>query len=91
MVFEWDAAKDRINWHKHGIDFATASKAFKDPHRVYSVDVKHSTEHEVRWYCFGQVEQAVLTVRFTIREGKIRIFGAGYWREGQGVYDKENR
>ena len=33
----------------------------------------------------------VLTVRFTYRDEIIRIFGAGYWRKGKTIYDRENK
>ncbi|PIQ81816.1 MAG: hypothetical protein COV76_06885 [Candidatus Omnitrophica bacterium CG11_big_fil_rev_8_21_14_0_20_64_10] len=29
----------------------------------------------------------ILTVRFVYRSGKIRIFGAGYWRGGRKYYE----
>ncbi len=32
-----------------------------------------------------------MTVRFTIRDNKIRIFGAGYWREGKKKYEEKNK
>lgn len=32
-----------------------------------------------------------LDVRFTYRRKVIRIIGAGYWRKGKAVYEKENR
>jgi hypothetical protein len=31
MEFEWDAAKERANIAKHGLDFQTASRVFLDP------------------------------------------------------------
>lgn len=31
-----------------------------------------------------------LTVRFTYRGSVIRIFGAGYWRKGKVIYEREN-
>jgi hypothetical protein len=31
-----------------------------------------------------------MTVRFTFRDEVIRIFGAGYWRNGRKIYEKEN-
>jgi uncharacterized protein len=31
-----------------------------------------------------------LTVRFTYREGVVRIIGAGYWRKGRRIYEREN-
>ena len=32
-----------------------------------------------------------MTVRFTWRDGRIRIFGAGYWRKGKKIYAQQNR
>ncbi|MYC95627.1 MAG: BrnT family toxin [Caldilineaceae bacterium SB0661_bin_32] len=34
----------------------------------------------------GRVESGILTVRFTYRANKIRIFGAGYWRKYRALY-----
>ena len=42
-------------------------------------------------FCFGEVEGGILTVRFTYRGGVIRIFGAGYWRKGKAIYERENK
>ena len=66
-----------------------AQFAFADPRRVIAEDLSHSSS-EKRYYCFGEVGGGVLTVRFTYREGVIRIFGAGYWRKGKRIYDREN-
>lgn len=90
MEFEWDPAKERINREKHGISFSEAQHAFLDLERVLAVDHKHSTRREMRFFCFGMVQGRVLTVRFTYREQKIRIFGAGFWREGKMRYEKAN-
>jgi hypothetical protein len=79
--FEWDAKKDQDNQERHRVSFAKAQLAFADPKRVIAEDLSHSSS-EKRHYCFGAVEGGVLTVRFTYREGVIRIFGAGYWRKG---------
>ncbi len=87
--FEWDAAKDRANRLKHGIAFGSAQHAFLDPFRVIAEDIDHS-HGERRYFCFGEVESGVMTVRFTWRNGKIRIFGAGYWRKGKTIYEKAN-
>ena len=91
MNFEWDAQKDCINQSKHNVSFAEAQFAFMDPHRVIAVDGKHSTAEETRYFCFGKVEDRVLTVRFTYRKGNIRIFGAGYWREGRKRYEQKKK
>ena len=45
---------------------------------------------EERFYCFGEVDGGVLTVRFTYRASVIRIIGAGYWRKGKAIYEREN-
>jgi hypothetical protein len=34
---------------------------------------------------------SVGTVRFSYRSNKIRIIGAGYWRKGKKIYEKENK
>ena len=69
--FEWDPAKDQENQKKHGVSFAKAQFAFADPSRVIAEDLSHSSR-EKRYYCFGWVEDAVLTVRFTYRGDVIR-------------------
>ncbi len=73
------------------MSFEEAKKAFFDDKRIIAFDEKHSTEKEKRYFCFGLVEGKVLTVRFTVRKNKIRIFGSGYWREGGKKYEKENK
>jgi uncharacterized DUF497 family protein len=72
-IFEWDVAKDRINRAKHGVTFERAQQAFLDPLRVIAEDLEHSAG-EPRYFCFGRVDGAVLTVRFTHRDGNIRIW-----------------
>lgn len=87
--FEWDCEKELINIAKHGVSFQEAMAAFSDAKRVIAEDVDHS-HHEQRYYCFGSVNYQVLTVRFTMRDTKIRIIGAGYWRKGRNIYEQEN-
>lgn len=86
--FEWDDEKDHANQRKHGVAFAIAQLAFLDDRRVIAEDMDHGGD-ERRYFCFGMVEGAVLTVRFTWRMGRIRIFGAGYWRKGRRIYEQE--
>jgi uncharacterized protein len=88
--FEWDAEKDQANQIKHGVSFATAQYAFADQQRVIAKDETHSDSEE-RFYCFGQVSEGILTVRFTYRADVIRIIGAGYWRKGKAIYERENQ
>ena len=87
--FEWDPGKDQENQEKHGVAFAMAQFAFADAKRVIAEDLSHSSS-EKRYYCFGRVGAGILTVRFTYRDEVIRIFGAGYWRKGKRIYEREN-
>jgi len=88
MTFEWDVNKNRENIKKHGVSFETAQKAFCDKKRIIAGDEKHSME-EGRFFCIGNDGSGILTVRFTIRNGAIRIIGAGYWREGKKKYEQK--
>lgn len=88
--FQWDHAKDQSNHRKHGISFSLAQFAFLDERRVILEDLDHN-EDEKRYYCLGKVGGGIMTVRFTYRKTKIRIFGAGYWRKGKRIYERENK
>jgi len=90
LRFEWDPDKDAANQRKHKVSFADAQFAFADPQRVIAKDLDHSQTEE-RFYCFGMVQEGVITVRFTYRADVIRIFGAGYWRRGKKIYERENQ
>ncbi len=85
--FEWDEKKDHANRQKHGVSFYEAQKAFLDPGRIIAEDLEHG-QSEQRYYCFGKVEEGVMTVRFTYRGKKIRIIGAGFWRKGKKIYEE---
>ncbi len=87
--FVWDSEKELENIQKHRVDFITACKVFKDSKRKIYIDSKHSMEEE-RFFCIGRVGNKILTVRFTYRSHKIRIFGAGYWRKGELYYERED-
>ena len=89
--FEWDKNKDHENQKKHGVSFFEAQYAFLDSIRIIFEDVDHS-DVERRFYCLGKNKDGsgILTVRFTYRHNRIRIIGAGYWRKGRKMYEKEN-
>ena len=90
MKFEWDEDKNLANIEKHGVSFAKAQLAFTDPHRVIADDLSHSSI-EKRYYCFGRVEDGIMTVRFAYPGDAIRIIGAGYWRKGRASYERESQ
>lgn len=81
--------KNAENQLKHGVSFFDAQQAFLDPNRLIAEDLDHSVE-ELRYYCFGRVLGGIMTVRFTYRNHKIRIMGAGYWRKGRKIYENKN-
>jgi len=90
FTFEWNEEKNKVNIEKHHISFYEAQKAFLDLNRVVLKDLNHSNDED-RYFCLGKVEEHILTVRFAIRNNSIRIFGAGYWRKGKKIYEKENK
>ena len=87
--FDWDPAKQAANIAKHGVGFHDAQLAFLDPKRIIAVNDKHSAA-EARYFCIGRVSDGILTVRFTWRDKRIRIIGAGFWREGRKLYEDQN-
>jgi len=89
-TFDWDADKDAENRRKHGVSFREAQEAFLDPRRILAKDLSHSDDEE-RFYCIGRCGGGILTVRFTYRQGVIRIFGAGHWRKGKKLYEQANQ
>jgi uncharacterized protein len=90
LHFEWDEPKNIENQRKHGVAFGLAQHAFSDPNRIISQDLAHSIS-EKRFYCYGKVGEAIMTVRFTYRKDKVRIIGAGCWRKGKKTYESENQ
>ena len=89
--FEWDEAKELANQNKRGVSFYEAQYAFLDKRRIIAKDFAHS-KNEERVYCIGRNKEnsGVLTVRFTFRDQRIRIIGAGYWRKGRKIYEQAN-
>jgi len=88
--FEWDEDKSRLNKRLHGLTLKEATEVFRDPDRVPSKDEAHSKEEE-RFYMVGLVEKRIATVRFTYRGQYVRLIGAGYWRKGRVLYEKEKK
>ena len=79
-----------IKSKKHNISFEKAQFAFLDKNRIIAKDIEHNKD-ENRFYCFGKIDENIVTVRFTYRNKKIRIIGAGYWRKGKKIYENENK
>jgi len=88
--FIWHHRKEEENVRKHGVDFSQASNIFKDPNLLI-VEDEHHSGIENRYFAIGRLDQNILTVRFTYRHNAIRIIGAGFWRKGVRLYDKESK
>jgi len=88
VQFTWDKAKEQINRRKHGVGFETVPRVFADPGRVLLADRQHSLT-EGRFWCVGHDGHGILTVRFVLRAGVIRVIGAGYWRKGERIYEEK--
>lgn len=72
--FEWDEAKNLANVRKHGISFETAGRIFDGP--VFSWLDRRRKYGEERQLSIGEVEQALIVVAHTRREGRTRLISA---------------
>lgn len=67
MDFEWNNAKAATNLRKHGIDFAGATRVFRDPWRIEMLD-RRETHGEDRWKTVGQIDGVLIAVIYTVRD-----------------------
>ena len=75
--FEWDQWNLQKNETKHGVSRLEAESAFYNPQYKLFQDLKHSTQHEVRYILYGKsVENRVLMVGFALRGALVRIIAA---------------
>jgi uncharacterized DUF497 family protein len=51
MEFEWNAAKARANWLKHGVTFEAATSVWDDPAIRFVLDAV--VDGEERWWAVG--------------------------------------
>lgn len=56
--FEWDEAKARVNWRKHGISFEMALRVFGDPFALTEQDRIEGGEY--RWQTLGMADGLML-------------------------------
>jgi len=83
-----DEYKNQDNKDKHNVSFNEAQFAFFDKQCIILKDEKHS-QKENRHFCIGEIEDGIVTVRFTMRRENIRIFEAGFWRTGRKLYEQK--
>ena len=76
LEFEWNKAKARANFQRHGVSFDLAKTVFNDPFAIERLDDRE--EHgEERFVIVGAAEgKALLFVAYTEREERIRIISA---------------
>jgi hypothetical protein len=76
LEFEWDTAKAKANFRRHGVSFDLAKTVFKDPFAIERIDDREEHDEE-RFVIIGAGEGKVLLfVAYTEREERIRIISA---------------
>ena len=75
LDFEWDDIKAAENVRHHGVSFAQAAQAFRDPFAVEWIDLRKGYGEE-RIILLGMSGNQVLTVVYTERAERIRIISA---------------
>ncbi|MFZ0051063.1 MAG: BrnT family toxin [Desulfobaccales bacterium] len=71
MKLEWDEAKRRSNYKKHGLDFRDAEKIFEKP-MVTAADNRQEYGEE-RYISLGMIEDLVVVIVHTARSESTRI------------------
>ena len=95
IEFEWDDEKARQNLRKHGVSFAQATQAFRDPMGVEWID-DSETYGEERAILLGMAGNGLLMVVHTDRSygsdsQRIRLISARRaTRDEQDFYYREN-
>ncbi|MDL2280135.1 BrnT family toxin, partial [Desulfovibrio sp. OttesenSCG-928-G11] len=74
MEFEWDEAKRQSNLEKHGMDFRDAALVLADAPLILK-DTRQDYG-EQRCLAFGELNDLLFVVAFTIRNGAFRIISA---------------
>jgi uncharacterized protein len=76
LGFEWDKAKAKANYRRHGVSFELAETVFQDPFAIERLDDREDRDEE-RFVIIGVAEGGVLLfVAYTEREERIRIISA---------------
>jgi uncharacterized DUF497 family protein len=83
LEFEWDTAKADANSKKHGVAFDEALTVFADPLARIFDDSDHSSDEKREIIIGHSIQQRLLIVCFTEREGKVRIISARSVTKGE--------
>jgi hypothetical protein len=79
-MFEFDPNKSEINKHKHGIDFYTARRLWKDPNRI---EIPARRVDESRYVLIAGIEQDIWSAIYTLRNNKVRIISVRKARDNE--------
>jgi hypothetical protein len=71
MKFEWEEAKRRANYRKHGLDFRDAEKVF--PGITLAADDNRQDYGEKRLISLGRLEDIVVVIVHTEQSDRTRI------------------
>jgi uncharacterized DUF497 family protein len=89
--FEWNDAKARRNYIRHGVTFDIARKAFADPSMVEVLDNREDYGED-RYLLIGMAEGQLLSIIYTDRNDRCRIISARRAnRDEQDHYFTQNR
>jgi uncharacterized protein len=84
MIFEFDPTKAKLNFVKHGVNFADAEQALRDPMALTIEDPDARTER--RFVTLGVDSLGrVLVVVHTQREERTRLISARKASRGEAV------
>jgi hypothetical protein len=90
LEFEWDDIKAAENVRHHGVSFAQAAIAFRDPFAVEWIDLREAYGEE-RIILPGMAGNQVLAVVYAERAERIRIiFARRVTKNEQNLYYREN-
>jgi uncharacterized DUF497 family protein len=89
MEFEWDPAKAEQNLTKHGVTFDYATRAFLDPDRIDTEDLRRDYKEERR-IAIARIGDRVFAIAYTLREDILRLISArrANPREQRQYYDE---
>ncbi|HTQ35026.1 MAG TPA: BrnT family toxin [Stellaceae bacterium] len=73
MKIEFDPAKDRINWAKHGISLAPAAEMEFD--NAVVIEDRRTDYGETRFIAYGLIEDRLPVLWFTMRGNVLRAIG----------------
>jgi uncharacterized DUF497 family protein len=81
--FEWDDAKRRSIFQKHGIDFEDVRQAFDGRPRIDGPGLTAGKGHETRHVSLAEVEGVVVAIVWTWRNRKIRMISVRVARRAE--------